>query len=280
MSIEISDALKDGFRRVTSRTGGILILAYLLVYLVYQTAFNTIVNAGYARIDYALPPVEPSLDVPLAAAGVIVLLCMVAMSYLTVVAIRTFVAGARASFPADATSRRIPFAVANLIVGGLLLVLPWAALFGLPVAAAVLLDGSSALLVALSVFLVTFVAVAYLVVSLLFMPIYVAAEDDTFVAGFAHSWALTRGQRLSVFLLLLVLVALAFGLSIPIGILAAVATLAGAGTGVSQLLNVALIAPYTMFQFAVLAVAFRQLRGDDAPDRGGAAASGAPTSPA
>ncbi|WP_225333170.1 hypothetical protein [Halomicrobium urmianum] len=143
------------------------------------------------------------------------------------------------------------------------------------------LDGFAAVGAALVVGLAALVAVVYLTVSLVFMPMYVAAEDRSFVAGFRRSWALTRGERLSVFLLYLVLFVLAVGVSIPVALVSFVAVIGigSSGMAVSQFLNVLLIAPFAMFQLAVFAVAFQQLRGDEVPDQGGAAANDAPPSP-
>lgn len=283
MSIEISDVLKGGFRRVASRTGAILALGYFLVFAVYQVAYNSLLARLYSLLDIATPAPGPTLDVPAAAAGAVVLASLVAMAYLSVVAIRTFAAGSRSSFPDDGLSRNVPVAVGNMIAGGISLLLLGGLLVGAPVAVAtVFLDGLAAVAVVLLVALVTFVAAVYLTVGLVFMPMYVAAEDRSFVAGFRRSWALTRGERLSVFLLYLVLVVLAVGVSVPVAIVGFVAVL-GAGSGgmaVSQFLNLVVIAPLTMFQLAVFTVAFQRLRGDGPSGEGGAAASEAPTSPA
>lgn len=281
MSIEISDALKGGFRRFASRTGAVLALGYLLLFAVYMIGYFGLLAEAYARLDVGVPTPGASLGLPLAAAAAVVLGSMVAMTYLSVVAIRTFVAGSRSSFPDGAFSRNVPFAVGNMIAGGIALMLLTGALVAVPVAvAAVVLDGIAAGLAGLLVGLAAVVAVVYLTVALVFMPMYIAAEDRSFVAGLRRSWALTRGERLSVFLLYLVVVVLAIGASIPLGIVSFLATLAGAGVLVSQFLNVVLVAPLTMFQLAVFAVAFQQLRGDGASGRGGTAASDASTSPA
>ncbi len=236
--------------------------------------------AVHARLDVGVPTPGPALDLPLAAAAAVVLGGLLTMTYLSVVAIRTFVAGSRSSFPDGAFSRSIPFAVGNMIAGGIALMLLSGALVGVPVAVAVVaLDGLAAGLAGFVVGLAALVAVVYLTVALVGLPMYIAAEGASFVAGLRRSWALTRGERLSVFLLYLVVVVLAIGVSIPLGIVSFLATLAGAGVLVSQFLNVVLVAPLTMFQLAVFAVTFQQLRGDGASDRSGAAANGAPTSP-
>lgn len=279
MSIEISDALKDGFSRFASRNGAALVLAYLLVYAVYMVGYLGLLGALDSRFGGSEMSAAAPLDIPLAAAAAVILASMLAMSYLSVVGIRTFVAGARSGFPDGALSRNVPFALGNMIAGGISLTLLVGALFGVPVAVAyVALDGLTAGLVALVGIVAGFVAAVYLSVSLTFMPIYVAARDDSFVAGFRKSWALTRGDRLSLFLLYLVLVVLAVALSIPVSVLSFVVALVGAGFLVSQFLNLVLIAPLAIFQLAVLTVAFQQLGGGPATTEGGGAASGAPSS--
>ncbi|WP_226022075.1 hypothetical protein [Halomicrobium salinisoli] len=281
MSIEISDALKGGFRRFASRTGAVLALGYLLAFSVYMIGYFGLLAGAYARLDVGVPTPGPVPDLPIAAAAAVVLGGLLTMTYLSVVAIRTFVAGSRSSFPAGALSRNVPFAVGNMIAGGIALMLLTGALVAVPVAvAAVALDGLASGLVGLVLGLAAAVVALYLTVALIFMPMYVAAEGTSFVAGLRRSWALTRGERLSVFLLYLVLVVLVFGASIPLGILSFVAALAGAGMIVAQLLNVVLIAPFTMFQLAVFSVAFQQLRAGGASDSGGAAPADASGTPA
>lgn len=280
MSIEISDALKGGFNRFASRNGAVLVLAYLLVYAVYMVGYLGLMQALGSRFGVSEMSLGVPLELPLAAAAAVVLASMLAMSYLSVVAIRTFVPGARSGFPDGALSWNVPFAVGNMIAGGIALLVVIGVLIGAPILVATVagLDGGAALLVGGLGMLVGFVATVYLSVALAFMPMYVAAEGDSFVAGFRKSWGLTRGNRLSVFLLYLVLVVLAVGVSIPVNIVSTVVAFATGGFLLSQFFSIVLIAPLAMFQLAVLAVAFQQLGGGQSATEGGGAASGAPSS--
>jgi len=97
----------------------------------------------------------------------------------------------------------------------------------------------------------------FLLVTLAFWTVFVAVEDETFVAGFRRSWALTRGHRLRLLLLgitvLLLTIAVSAVFSLggvvggPVGsFLGAVgAAIAGAVT--------------TVFSLAALAAAYNQL---------------------
>ncbi|MEF8843596.1 MAG: hypothetical protein V5A62_18555 [Haloarculaceae archaeon] len=58
----------------------------------------------------------------------------------------------------------------------------------------------------------------FLLMSLLFWEVFVAVEDDNFVEGFRHSWALTGGRRLRVFALGVVVVFVAVVVSIAFAI--------------------------------------------------------------
>jgi len=75
MSLSTSDALRDGFDRLVSRTGAKLLAVYVAVYLVYQFAFNTLLTpivAGFyadAGIEMPASGLGPTLGVSQAVAG-------------------------------------------------------------------------------------------------------------------------------------------------------------------------------------------------------------------
>lgn len=277
MSIEISDALKDGFRRSASRNGGVLAIGYLLVTAVY--------GVGYIGLYFALVPQLssvttetttslPSLGVPVPVAGVLFLAGLLLMTYFNVVAFRTFVDGARSSFPPGTFSRNVPAAIANMVAGGITL-----GIISVVLVMAPAMVGEFVGVGALSFLgvLVGYVAVLFLSISLAFMPMYIAVEDDSFIAAIGNSWRLTSGNRLSLFLLYLLLVVLIGVSMIPIAIAAVVLSAVG-GALVAGLLFVAAFGFVTVFQLAVLAAAFQQLR-DGATSGQGGAATGTATSP-
>lgn len=257
MSLEIGAALEDGLDRMLSRTGAILTVAYLSVYFVYQTGYNGLMNALYARLDVPTTAAQPALDVSTTVNGLIVVASLIAMLYLTIVAVRTFVAGEQHSIPGKFLTDGVPFAMANLFVGGLV--------YGLIVAVGTL-------------FIVVPGVILY--VSFVFMLMYVAAENENFVTALKKSWELTSGERWSVFGLLFVVFAIALVLGLVVGFVGAFATFA-LGPAAFAVMIVLLIAPLTMFQLAVLASAFNQLRADGGEGSGTTATTpDAPSTPA
>lgn len=236
MSLQIGAALKSGGSRVASRTGALLTVGYLVLYAVYQTGYNALLNALYARIGIDAGITAPvSLPTPVAAA--VVGGCLLGLSYLGVVSIRTFVAGERDAIPREFYTDGVVWAVANLFVGGLVTL--------------VLVTVGFALLLIPGVFLL---------VSLVFVAMYVAVEGDDFVTAMRRSWALARGNRWSILGLVLVVAALGFALGIGFGVANVVATLAGYEILV-PLIAAVVVAPVTMYNVAAVAAAFEQLRG-------------------
>lgn len=260
MSLQIGAALKGGLDLIVSRTGAMLLVTYLALYAVYQTAFNGLARALYERAGFeeAAAGLQPAIDAPVAVTGAFVGACLLIMTYLTVVAVRTFVAGERESVPRDALTGGVVFAVLNLLVGGLVL--------------SVLTTIGFVLLVVPGLFLL---------VSFLFMTMYVAVENENFVTAMRHSWGLTRGERFAVFGLLLVVMAIGFAVGLVVGIAGFVGVLAGVDQAAIGIANVVVVAPVTLYNLAVLSNAFNQLRADEPDEPGaGAVAPDAPGSPA
>lgn len=237
MSLQIGDAVKDGGSQLLSRAGATLTVAYLAVYIVYQLGFNGLVNVLYARLDVPTTSTQPALGVSPAVNGVLLLVAMLAMLYVTVVAVRTFVARERDSIPGAFWTDGVPFAMANLFVGGIVL--------------------NVAVTVGSLFFLVPGI---FLYVSLLFMVTYVAAENENFVAALKKSWSLTDGERWSVFGLVLALTVIGFVVGIVFGIVGVVAMFA-LGSAAFMVVLTVMIAPLSLFSLAVVAAAFNQLRG-------------------
>lgn len=253
MSLRIGAALKEGGYRLVSRTGAILMVSYVALYALYAVAFNDLINALYAEIDLEIEAISPALEAPLWLSGTIVGLCVVLLTYLSVVAVRTFVANERDGFPRDLLADHAVFATLNLLVGGFVLTV--------------------LLMVGFVLFVIPGV---FLAVTLIFMTMYVAVEDENFVSAMRNSWGLTDGERFSVFFLLLVIFAVLFAVSMGTAIVALVLSIAGA-SGFGQFLNVLVLGPATMYNLAVLSVAFRQLRGDDEPEATAGAPARSPT---
>lgn len=262
MSLQIVAALRDGLDRLISRTGGILVLAYLLVSVVYQVSLDALTAAATAGMDQGMQgsvqPPEPLLDLSAPLAAALILLSLVALAYVSVVAIRTFVAGERASIPRAFFTDRAAWAVLNLLVGGIVVsILFWVGL------------------------LLLVVPGIYVIVTMAFMAMYVAAENDNFVAAMRRSWRLTSGDRWSVLGLLVAIVGITFVLGFALGVVATLAAVATGSDAVVQLLNAVWLAPLSLFNVAVLAAAYNQLRAAEGEGPGvGARTTETPTSPA
>lgn len=238
MALQIGSALSEAGHRLISRTGAILLGAFLVLMLSFQATFNTLLAVAYARMGFeeigtALPLV---LDLPLSVAGAGVALGIVLSMYLSIVAFRTFIAGARDSFPEDAFTRNVPLAMVNLAVGGFVYSL--------------LVFVGSLLLLVPGIF-------AYVV--FIFMAPYIIDEDRNFVSALKASYRLTEGERLTLFGLLLIVVA---GSGLLGGVVGFVGAFALPGA-VSQVLTIVIQVPVSLYVTAVMAVAFQQLRDAD-----------------
>jgi hypothetical protein len=251
MSLQIGPALREGGRNLLSRIGAILLVTYIALMGALLAVSNTMVaalyrQAGLTAVADGLPLV---LDVPLAVAGGGYLLGIVAATYHSLVAVRTFVAGARDSFPPGAFTRNVPLGILNILVGGLA--------YGLLVAV-----GTVALVVP--------GVIAY--VAFLFMLPYIAVEDRNFVDALRSSYRLSKGHWLMLFVLVVIVVS-ASGL---------VGGIAGFLSGlllppvVGQAVIVVVQAPASLYTVAVLAAAFTQLR-DAERERDGSAPAAADT---
>lgn len=238
MSLNIGSSLTGGFRRVANRNGLLLILAYMVLGVVWQIAFYSafvtfLEQSGTPPADVALPSIEAPLAI--AAGGAIVSLLM--LQYLTIVAIRTFVGGHSRSIPSEYYTRNIVFVLVNTIIGGIVF---------------------SLLVFIGSVFLFVPGIIAY--VAFIFMMIYLAVEDENFIAALRDSWNLTRGHWLRLFVLLFVLFV---GISIVSGVISVLTSLvigAVAGQALGTLTSGVIALPFSLLTLGILAEAFNQLR--------------------
>ncbi|RDZ91371.1 hypothetical protein DEQ92_22740, partial [Haloferax sp. Atlit-6N] len=103
------------------------------------------------------------------------------LQYMALVATRILVGGYERTIPNDLLTRNIPLAIVNLFVGGIVY---------------------SALVVIGSILVIPGI-IAYL--AFVFMTVYIAVEDENFVAALGDSWSLTRGNWLRLFLLFVVI---------------------------------------------------------------------------
>jgi hypothetical protein len=238
MSLQIGAAVSGAFDRLVSRTGAVLLVSYSVLMVAMQSMVNTVFAALYrqAGFDAAVDVLPLVLDLPLGLAAGGVILASIVSLYLSIVAVRTFVADAQASFPADALTRNVPLAVLNLLVGGLV--------YGL------LVFVGSLLLIVPGIFL-------YVV--LIFMVPAIAVEDRNFVAAMRESYRLTGGNRIALFGLLVLVV----GVSGVVGGVVGLGSTLLLPASLAQLGITLVQAPVSLLSLAVISVAYGQLREAD-----------------
>ena len=234
MTLKIGSSITGGFRRIANRNGAVLLSALTLLAIVWQVTFTSFfldiaLGDGAAVSSMTIPPM---IDAPTTVLAAGALLSILALTYLNIVAIRTFVSGATRSIPSDYFTRRIGVVFLNTVVGGIV--------FGLLVFLG-------------SILLIIPGIIAY--VAFIFTTFYIAVEDENFVAALRHSWTLTRGNWLKLFGLLLIVI-VGFGAISTAISLAATAAGQPIETVVTSVVSLAV----TVVTLGILSEAFNQLR--------------------
>ncbi|GAB6862038.1 hypothetical protein ACFR97_03535 [Haloplanus litoreus] len=253
MSLDISAAIEDGLFRLPTRVAAILFVAYVVVGALSTITAQTLgvavqewLQGVFSAASNAPPPsgaMPPgptgtgsplALDVSLAAAAVLFLAQIVLAQALGVVTIRTFVSEARRSFPDD-VGRRFGWVLVNALVAGFVV--------------------NVAIFVG-AIFLI--VPGIYVAVALYFVQFEVIAEDKSVVDALRDGWALTAGERLSLFFLLVVVFAIGLAGGVPSYLLGFV----GAPPLVTGAVSVVLGAATGLLATAIGARAYVQLKPD------------------
>ena len=247
MSFSVSSSLTGGIRRATNRNGLLLALAYMIIGGAWQVLFYSAVSTwipqpGPEATSQTMP--LPTIDVPLAISAVGAIALLLALQYMTIVAIRTFVGGYSHSIPTEYYTRNIGFVLVNAIVGSLV--------FGI----AIFLG---------SLLLVIPGIIAY--VAFVFVLLYIAAEDENFISAFSSSWSLTRGHWLRLFALLAVVTITLSIVQFVSATLLQLGITAVSGAGLGTLVSGVVSIPFTLLVLGILAEAFTQLREDRLPAR-------------
>jgi hypothetical protein len=244
MSVNIETVLRRGISRTVARNG--LLLAAVL-YVV--STINAIVGLGVQRWIAnrgVLPrsvPFSRGMDaevsremgaalfaIPPAVGAVVSLLAGLATIVLTIGALRIFVSDETERLPSEHFTRNMVWPGLNVLVGTIV--------FGVLVAFGF-------------VFLV--IPGIFLLVALAFWTVYVAVEDENFVAAMQDSWGLTRGHRLRLFILGVAVAVVAIVVSAVFGVAGIV------GGVVSVIITQVGSALTTVFTLATLAAAYEEL---------------------
>lgn len=253
MALDVGTALREGFRRATARNGLLIMVAVLVIgvgsSVLSQTVFVALADAiaEATRQQGRTPPADPFGPTPLALplpawiAGLLLIGTWLAGQVVTVVAIRTFVSDVTDTIPAQFVHRRIVWVVANAVVGGI-------------VVGVLVLVG----------FLLLVIPGVFLAVSFYFLTQVIAVEDESFVEAMQDSWALTTGNRMSVFLLASLLVGLSLVVALPSLLLGDIAPT------IATMYGLLASAPVSVFGMAATSRAYVQLveGGDDEEEIG------------
>lgn len=247
--MDIEGALKTGFGRTKAKNGLILIVIFFAINLVSTIASQTRTaqmirnfeempffsdfgpGQGFADPG-SLPLAFESL--PASLISLMTLGASIAGVVVAIVAFRVFASDAHDEIPGEAYSNLLMPTI-NGIIGGIVF----------------------AIVVGIG-FILLVIPGIYLLVSLAFFLIFIALEDDNFIEALQSSWGLTKGRRLSVFLLFVALFVVGIVISI-------VGSIAGGAVGVASgtlgaVVNVAFGAVLNVFALAVLVNAYSQLR--------------------
>lgn len=246
MKLNIGSALTGGLRRVGNRNGLLLALVYVVLGVVWQVAFYSAFVTVLQQSDVPTEDVVlPSVEMPFAVSAGGAVLSLLLLQYVTIVATRTFVGGHSRSIPSEYYTRSVAFVLVNSVLGALA--------FGLLVGVG-------------SLFLLVPGVVAY--VAFVFAPVFVAVDDENFIAALRDSWALTRGHWLRLFgLLLVIFVGFGLGASI-LSVLTSLVVGATWGEALGVLVSGVIVLPFSLLVLGILADAFTQLR-DGQPSASG-----------
>ncbi|PSP95041.1 hypothetical protein BRC91_03285 [Halobacteriales archaeon QS_4_62_28] len=241
MTLRIALALRNGVGNLTSRTGMQLLVTYTTAFVLFQAAYNGLMARPYERMTVYgtrdIRAMQPAMIEATWLQVVVLILSVFAMGYLSVVAIRTFAARARRSFPADATSRKMTRAVHDFFVGG--------------VACAVLST------VGLAAFVVPGL---FAMVSFVFVVVHVADQSEGLATAFRRSWRLASGNRLRISTLLLAVGLIGTATLVVSAVGGALLVGANGPLGAISLGLAVVTGPISLYGLAVLTDAYTQLR--------------------
>ena len=237
MTFSVTDAITTGLDRTLKRNSLLLGSVFFVLAALNGLVTPAIVEPFVPEEAAGTPP----LDISPLIAVLIYVLVLLAMSVVTVAALRTFVSEETETIPAAYYTENVAFAVLNLLVGGI----------------------AFAILVSLG-FVALVVPGFFLLVTLYFWSVFVAVENDNFVTAFKRSWGLTKGNRVRLFFLGVAVVLLAIAITVPFSLPAGLV-----GGAVGALVTGFSTAIISIFGLATAAAAFVQLRDLEDEETGG-----------
>lgn len=245
MSLRLGSAFVDGIRRVLTRTGGVLLVALLVLQLLVQTSINTAILGvlppeATAQIDGQLGLTLP-IPAAVAAALFVLALLLNAAFFVTLARGLSRPIDELGSLPEPLYTRRIGRATLSVLGAGIVAGIAVFVGFGL--------------LIIPGIFFAT---------CFLFVPFEIAVGDDRAGAALKRSWARSRGNRLRL-TVIVILAGVIGGIIGVVGAVFDVARAAVAGDVVANLLSTVLFVGL----YGIIADAYVQIRGGDNDGVGG-----------
>lgn len=182
MALQLTSAITDGVRRVSTRTGGILFLILLVYELVFLSSINTLV-ASFAPPEAAN---EIGLMLPVSETAAIALVIgayiFTALYFVIIARALTRPIAQLSSFPTELYTHRIGRATLAILIGGIIVF--FAVLIGLMF---LILPG------------------LFLAACFLFFIFAVGVEDRGMIGGLKRSWRLSKGNRIKLVVLVILI---------------------------------------------------------------------------
>ena len=247
MSLQIDEALQEGFHRTFARSGLLLVAAFVAFGFANAVISQSLSGEMMGVLERAVeqpaqqsqPPFGPgtnqetpfAVPLPLPVLGLLSLLTALVAEAIRIVAVRVFASDHTDSVPRSLATRRIGLATINGVVGGIV-----AGIFtvlGL-------------------VFLV--VPGIYVAISLFFVRQEIAVADKNFVDALGDSWSLTAGNRWELLGLAVIVIVINLIASSPSAVLVFLDP--AIGTSVSLVIG----GFTTVFGIAAATRAYEQLR--------------------
>jgi hypothetical protein len=281
--MDIEGSLKTGFEKTKQRNGLILIAVFFVINLVSTIVAQSQAAQAMERFgqffeelpsDFREMPMQEiaiegplALDLPPALLSLMNLASLLAGLIAIIVAYRVFASGARDRIP-DETYSNLLIPSVNAIISIIIFAIIIVVVFVVPpilggfVLGASLINAPanvapSAITVVALIALVGFALAIYITIALVFFLPLIALEDNNFIEAFGSSWQLTKGNRLSVFLLLVAVGIVRIVISILGGIVSGIVSFIPV---LGSLVTIAVGSALTVFTLAVIFEAYRQLR--------------------
>lgn len=244
MSLDIGEALENGFNRTLTRNSAIFIGLFSVVSLLTTIFSDSLVRSMIDQGMFDVPGQVSSgtatplaLGLPASVSGALLVVISILSTLVTIAAVRVYVTDETRSIPRDYFTDKALWTVANIIGGGIL--------FGLIVGIG---------------FLALVIPGIFLLSALYFWNFYVIDEGQNLVEAMKSSWRDTKENRLRT-LGLLILVVVATGVFGGVtGVALGFVGNAIAGPALTAGLNVVTSSVITVFTIATFTQAYTQLK--------------------